>query len=56
MRTVFLSLIIIFCFYGVANAAPANAVVKLVKNITKTTKKAPRKKFPNIFRPQMDHQ
>lgn len=46
MRTVFLSLIIIFCFYGVANAAPANAVVKLVKNITKTTKKAPRKKIP----------
>ena len=52
MRTFFLSLIIVFGFYCVANAAPANAVVKLVKNITKTTKKAPVKKMPKYIPPK----
>ena len=41
MRTILLSLIIIFATYESVSIAPAKTVVKLVKNITKTTKKVP---------------
>ena len=44
MKTILLLLIIIFAAYENVSAAPAQAVVKLVKNISKTTKKVPARK------------
>ena len=44
MKTILLLLIIIFAAYDNVSAAPAQAVVKLVKNISKTTKKVPARK------------